>query len=78
MYFLAHNAAVTCSVFAPKPNLILEQLQLQQLESTLPDSDTSQLSDSTLSDVRNQFSPNKVFLKQKNSLSLSEVYPTTF
>lgn len=31
--FLAHNAVVTCSVFAPNPDLILKQLNCQQNSS---------------------------------------------
>ena len=59
-YFLAHNAAVTCSVFAPKPNLILEQLQLQELEPTVLESDSSLSCDKTILDSKTQPSPNKV------------------
>jgi hypothetical protein len=51
---------VTCSVFAPKPNLILEQLQLQQLESTGIDPDVSEQNDESVSDRKNQVSGNKV------------------
>jgi len=36
----AHNAAVTCSVFAPNPYLILEQLKQQQQQSFMMTEDT--------------------------------------
>ena len=55
---LAHNAAVTCSVFAPKPNIILEQLQLQQLETISSDHDSSTHQDPF--DASSHSSPNKV------------------
>ena len=62
LYFLllklAHNAAVTCSVFAPKPNIILEQLHLQQLESTNLEHDSSLFQDPC--EVGAHLSPNKV------------------
>ena len=63
---LAHNAAVTCSVFAPKPNLILEQLQLQHLESTALDPDVPGKNDDNMCDQTNQGSGNKVCTEQQN------------
>ena len=48
-FFLAHNAVVTCSVFAPNPQLVFDQLDLNTTSENLPSPDGSKAESMSMS-----------------------------